>query len=114
MHFDDFDICLGEWIPFGKIYIPRGVRQGYSLSPLLFNLVGEGLHQMLSKAASLGLFSSFLVGKRSNTIEVTHLQFADDLMIFFLRSFFRISEECEEGFKGLRIGGWPTVKFEEI
>ncbi|KAL4283563.1 hypothetical protein GQ457_16G029270 [Hibiscus cannabinus] len=49
---------------------------------MLFNIVGESLNQMLSKAVRNGLFSGFVVGRGSNSVEITHLQFADDLMIF--------------------------------
>ncbi|KAL4280566.1 hypothetical protein GQ457_03G000290 [Hibiscus cannabinus] len=73
---------LVNGVPTDSFEIARGLRQGCSLSPMLFNIVGESLNQMLSKAVRNGLFSGFVVGRGSNSVEITHLQFADDLMIF--------------------------------
>lgn len=57
----------------------RGLRQGDPLSPLLFNLVADALHCMLTKAKSVGL----LRGVTQNLVErgLTHLQYADDTVI---------------------------------
>ncbi|KAL4375888.1 hypothetical protein GQ457_02G032260 [Hibiscus cannabinus] len=68
--------------PTERFRIVRGLRQGCSLSPLLFNIIGESLNKMLIKATEKGLFSGFLLGQGQNSMNVTHLQFADDLMIF--------------------------------
>lgn len=38
----------------------KGLRQGDPLSPFLFNLVGDGLCRMLSKASSKGLIKGLL------------------------------------------------------
>ncbi|GMI78245.1 hypothetical protein HRI_001493800 [Hibiscus trionum] len=62
--------------------LARGLRQGCSFSPLLFNLVGESLHLMIEKATEVGLFNGFSIGKGSNVYNLSHLQFADDLMVF--------------------------------
>ncbi|KAL4273570.1 hypothetical protein GQ457_13G017910 [Hibiscus cannabinus] len=51
-----------------------------SLSPLLFNLVAEALSALLRKASSLGFFSGFSISQ--SAIGISHLQFADDLIIF--------------------------------
>ncbi|KAE8686216.1 hypothetical protein F3Y22_tig00111071pilonHSYRG00012 [Hibiscus syriacus] len=48
--------------PTNRFEIVRRLRQGCSLSAMLFNIVGETLSLMLSKAAREGLFSGFLVG----------------------------------------------------
>ena len=62
-------------------FIPeRGLRQGDPLSPLLFNLVGEVLHCMLSKAERVGLFQGVNFGNNGDT--VSHLQYADDTVLF--------------------------------
>ncbi|KAE8655648.1 hypothetical protein F3Y22_tig00117021pilonHSYRG00103 [Hibiscus syriacus] len=68
--------------PTEKIHTKRGLRQGCSLSPLLFNLGGELLHLMLTKAVDLGLFSGFELGAQDRLFKLSHLQFADDLIIF--------------------------------
>ncbi|KAL4318837.1 hypothetical protein GQ457_18G015900 [Hibiscus cannabinus] len=60
--------------------ISRGLRQGCPLSPILFNLVAEALSSLLHKAVSCGLFNGIQVG--NDSVEISHLQFADDLIIF--------------------------------
>lgn len=57
----------------------RGLRQGNPLSPMLFDLVGEVLHILFSKEESLGLISGIKLG---NGPSISHLQFADDTVIF--------------------------------
>ncbi|KAL4362963.1 hypothetical protein GQ457_04G017400 [Hibiscus cannabinus] len=73
--------------PTDRFSITRGLRQGCSLSPLLFNIVGEALHQFLTKATESGLFTGFMLGSGANMTKVSHLQFANDLMIFCDASF---------------------------
>ncbi|KAE8673291.1 RNA helicase family protein isoform 2 [Hibiscus syriacus] len=68
--------------PTEEFPIAKGLRQGCSLSPLLFNVVGELLHMMLSKAVEIGLFQGFAFGKNQNNFTLSHLQFADELIIF--------------------------------
>jgi len=58
----------------------RGLRQGDPLSPYLFVLVTEVLNCLLSKAVQMGVFNGIQIGSRRVT--VTHLQFADDTLIF--------------------------------
>lgn len=58
----------------------RGLRQGDPISPLLFDLVGEVLHSMLTQAANKGIFQGIRLNK--NMEQITHLQFADDTVIF--------------------------------
>ncbi|KAE8735672.1 hypothetical protein F3Y22_tig00000340pilonHSYRG01207 [Hibiscus syriacus] len=62
--------------PSRKFRIRRDLRQGCPLSPLLFDLIGEALSRCLSKAADVGLVKGVSVG-----LHVTHLQFADDLIV---------------------------------
>ncbi|GMI67616.1 hypothetical protein HRI_000430900 [Hibiscus trionum] len=60
--------------------ISKGLRQGWPMSPFLFNVVAEALSSFLSKAISKGLFNRFRIG--TEALELSHLQFADDLIIF--------------------------------
>ena len=61
----------------------RGLRQGDSLSPLLFVLVMEALGRMLDKAVLEGCMSGFSVGNlEGRSMAVSHLLFADDILIF--------------------------------
>lgn len=57
----------------------RGLRQGDPLSPYLFIMVSNVLSSMIVKAES-GYISGFVVG--SGSVSISHLQFADDTMIF--------------------------------
>ena len=66
--------------PTKPFKMERGLRQGDPLSPFLFVLMAEVLHRMLLKAVNLGLIRGLLVGK--DRIQLSHLQFADDTLIF--------------------------------
>lgn len=58
----------------------RGLRQGDSLSPLLFTLVMQVMSRMIEKAASHNELSGFQVTNQGTA--VTLLQFADDSLFF--------------------------------
>ncbi|WOL20297.1 hypothetical protein Cni_G29101 [Canna indica] len=60
----------------------RGLRQGNPLSPLLFNIIMDSLSKLIQRACHLG----FIKGALSNSIEggISHIAFADDLVIFYL------------------------------
>ncbi|GMI90398.1 hypothetical protein HRI_002709100 [Hibiscus trionum] len=66
--------------PSNKFKIKRGLRQGCPLSPLLFNLVGEALSGYIRKAEDLNLLAGVKIGR--SEIKVSHIQFADDLIMF--------------------------------
>ena len=69
--------------PCGFFGSSRGLRQGDPLSPLLFVLVMEALSRMLDKAVLEGRLSGFGVGSlEGRSMEVSHLLFADDTLIF--------------------------------
>ncbi|KAL7195827.1 hypothetical protein ACSBR1_035959 [Camellia fascicularis] len=58
----------------------KGLRQVDPLSPFLFNIVVEGLNLLLARAKDLGLIKGVSVGH--SEIQLTHLQFADDTLLF--------------------------------
>lgn len=66
--------------PTNEFIAERGLRQGDPLSPFLFNLVVEGLNILILRARELGLFNGAVVG--NDLIKVSHLQFADDTILF--------------------------------
>jgi hypothetical protein len=69
--------------PSGFFGSSRGVRQGDPLSPFLFVLVMEAFSRMITSIYSRGLISGFSVGSRGhNRVEVSHLLFADDTLVF--------------------------------
>lgn len=58
----------------------RGLRQGDPLSPFLFVIMSEVLNKMLQEVVSLQLLRGVSVDSKG--IQITHLQFADDTLIF--------------------------------
>ncbi|KAL4385972.1 hypothetical protein GQ457_09G021960 [Hibiscus cannabinus] len=66
--------------PTNRFSIKRGLRQGCPLSPFLFNCVGEALSLLLEKARSFRVFKGVEVG--NSGFVVSHIQFADDLIVF--------------------------------
>ena len=64
--------------PFSNL--EKGLRQGDPLSPLLFNLVGDGLSRMIDRAVDRGLVKRLLGDFRRGGI--VSLQYADDTILF--------------------------------
>ncbi|XP_022873622.1 uncharacterized protein LOC111392499 [Olea europaea var. sylvestris] len=64
--------------PEGYFRSSRGLRQGDPLSSLLFVIVMEAFSMMLEKAVGEGLLRGFMVDQ----LQVSHLLFADDTLIF--------------------------------
>ena len=61
----------------------RGLRQGDSLSPLLFLVMMEVFSRMLKRVKDAGLIRGFqAVGSRGVGESVSHLLFADDTILF--------------------------------
>lgn len=76
----------------------KGLRQGDAISPYLFIMVMEVLSKLLEKAVEDG---AFRVHPNCLTPRVTHLLFADDLLVFTDGSRFSISgvKDVMAGFK---------------
>jgi hypothetical protein len=69
--------------PSGFFSSSRGVRQGDPLSPFLFVLVMEAFSRIIGAIYSRGLISGFFVGARDHgQVEVSHLLFAYDTLVF--------------------------------
>ncbi|KAK3217810.1 hypothetical protein Dsin_011780 [Dipteronia sinensis] len=66
--------------PTNEFGIGRGLMQGDPMSPFLFNIVVEALNRLLLKARDLNLFRGKVFGR--GRIHLTHLQFADDTILF--------------------------------
>ncbi|XP_057756015.1 uncharacterized protein LOC130975212 [Arachis stenosperma] len=66
--------------PSEPFKMERGLRQGDPLSSFLFVLVVDILHRMIGEAVRNGRISPLLVGRDS--VELSHLQFADDTILF--------------------------------
>lgn len=57
----------------------RGIRQGCSLSPYLYVILSNVLSKLLNKAAVAG---EFQYHPHCQGVELTHLSFADDIVVF--------------------------------
>ena len=69
--------------PLGFFQNSRGLRQGDSLSLYLFVLAMEALSCLLGRAREDGFLTGFKVnGRGGEGLEVTHLLFADDTLVF--------------------------------
>ncbi|GKV53298.1 hypothetical protein SLEP1_g59830, partial [Rubroshorea leprosula] len=63
-----------------QVKINKGLRQGDPLSPYVFLLVAESLNGIISSAINHGLFDGIDIGSKG--LKVSHLQFADDSILF--------------------------------
>ncbi|XP_026445199.1 uncharacterized protein LOC113345732 [Papaver somniferum] len=66
--------------PTEEFYHTRGIRQGDSLSPYMFIIAMEFLSRLLTNAANNHVISGFKDAR--NAPGITHLLFADDILIF--------------------------------
>lgn len=84
----------------------RGMRQGDPISPLLFNMIVDALVGMLDHAKAAGHISR--VAERIVLGGLTHLQYADDTLIFLKNSereivILKLLLMCFEEMSGLKI-----------
>ena len=56
----------------------KGLRQGDLMSPFLFILAIEALHEVLRKAINIRLFRGVEIG--ANSFSLSHLMYADDVI----------------------------------
>ena len=69
--------------PCGFFASSRGLRQGDSLSPLLFVLVMEAFSRLMDRAVVRDYLEGFSVANNTRSdLKVSHLLFADDTLIF--------------------------------
>ena len=92
--------------PSSEFSPTRGLRQGDPLSPLLFNLVGEVLSAMLNRASELKIINGISLPNCKELI--THLQFADDVVLFISQDIDSIMGikrvlQCFQVISGLKI-----------
>lgn len=66
--------------PTREFSFQRGLRHGDPLSPLLFNLVGEVFHALMKKTKLIWLIERIYINEQF--LNFSHLQFADDTIIF--------------------------------
>lgn len=72
---------LVNWEPKGMIQPTKGIRQRDPLSPFLFLLCVEGLHDLVRHASSVGEITVFSLCKQGP--KLTHLLFVDDNFLFY-------------------------------
>ena len=92
----------------------RGLRQGNPLSPFLFNVAVEALNVLIERAVHLGIVRGVEVGV--DKVRVSHLQFADDTILFCDSSLEEVSNfkmilRCFELMSGLRINFHKSLVF---
>lgn len=71
---------LVNCLPLRSFKSSQGIRQGEPLSPFLFTTVAEALSALLVNGKGCGCSGGFEVGSGEEAI--THLQFADDTILF--------------------------------
>ena len=91
--------------------LEKGLRQGDPLSPFLFNIAVQGLSCMLQRGCDLGLTTGINIGNIGPII--SHLQFADDTLIFSSNSLYSMRNIkrillCFELVSGLKVNFYKS------
>lgn len=73
-------VVLVNGSPTKEFSLEKGLRQGDPFSPFLFNIAVQGLSCMLQRSCGLGLIEGLNFGNTGPAL--SHLQFADDTLIF--------------------------------
>jgi hypothetical protein len=69
--------------PCGFFPSSKGLRQGDSLSPLLFVLVMEAFSRLMDRVVARGYLEGFSVdNSNASGLKVSHMLFADDTLVF--------------------------------
>ncbi|GKE02516.1 putative RNA-directed DNA polymerase, eukaryota, reverse transcriptase zinc-binding domain protein [Tanacetum coccineum] len=77
LRWDFLDLILEK---FDEFELFRGLKQGDPMSPFLFILAMEGLHALMCKAKTIGLFKGVSIG--NNNLCISYLMYADGVIIF--------------------------------
>ena len=72
-------VVLINGAPSNIFHPSRGLRQGCSLSPFLFLLIVEALRRSIHNAREVRMIKGVKV---ANHIEITHVLFVDDALMF--------------------------------
>ena len=90
----------------GLLLRQEAIRQGGPLSPFLFLLCTESLHELIQQAASSGEITGFALYRRGP--KLTHLFFVDDSLLFYRAT----SRECNKVME--RLSEYESVSSQKV